>query len=144
VSLGRIFDGSLLSVPSQDVPVSMINRNGNRKFNRKLLQNEGYWCMILRTYIRNDDPFLERIKSGVSSNVSIGGFASDSFLCGKCAIPYGQTVDGHKCTHYPAHPFFGRDLDDERESPFSTMTDMTDFGEVSMVPIGAIPNARVI
>jgi len=40
--------------------------------------------------------------------------------------------------------YWGRDLSDEREAPFSTMTGITDFKEVSAVPIGAVPNARFL
>jgi len=53
VAMGRIIDGSLVSLPSSSVPGTMLNRMGNKKFNRKIVQSEGYWAMMLRAYVLN-------------------------------------------------------------------------------------------
>lgn len=139
---GRTFSSQLVHIPGNQVPTGFV-KGEYAKENRKILAEEGLYRVYARSFLRADNAeMIQRLRFSEFSGVSPGGIRGRTVKCGICKIPYRETVDGHKCTHYP--PYWRRDLNDENEAPYSIITDMYDLYEWSLVTVPAQPLAGIV
>lgn len=137
---GRTFEATTITTPYDKVPKEIMDRVDNLKENRKIVKAEGYVECVASTFTSIDHSVLASLRFAQTSEISTGGFDFHKILCPLCNVEF-QTAN---CKHYPPSPWFGRDPDDENESPFYIRSELFDILEWSLVTCPNLPNAGVV
>ena len=127
---------------SDKAPADAIDMAGNRKLNRRVIDEEGYAATIFEVFSDPNNPVISAIRNGYIGKVSTGGFEFSDFYCPECGISFRD----ERCPHEIPDKYWGitHDKYPDQVAPYAIRVGLSDMGEVSIVTIPNLPNAGVI
>lgn len=140
-NFGRTFDTWLSS--SDSAPAEVLDRAGMGRINRKIVEREGFHQVGVLTYIDANHPVLDGIRKGIYSEVSMGGFAFNDFVCPICNTSFTDASCPHglpgpmQRSPYAKLYFSKEELD--MFAPYYERVGVSDIGEISLVSIPNLP-----
>ena len=119
-------------------PIEIIEAAGNGKFNRQIIEAEGYHSIHFDAAIRIASPLMDALRYCQVQYLSQGGFEYTDIWCPICNCSYHDDDCPHLLPSY-----WGND-DPKFTMPYYERKDITDLGEISLVTIPNLPGARVV
>jgi hypothetical protein len=119
-------------------PIELIEAAGNGKYNRKIIEAEGYQSIHFDAAIRVNSPLMDSLRYCEVQNISQGGFEYKDIWCPLCDCSYHDP----ECPHFL--PSYWDDGDPKYTMPYYERKDVTDLGEISLVTIPNLPCMRVV
>jgi hypothetical protein len=119
-------------------PIDLIEAAGNGKYNRKIIEAEGYQSIHFDAAMRINSPLVDALRFCEVQFISQGGFAFNDIWCPTCCTSYYEA----DCPHLL--PSYYGDDDNLTIMPYYERKDVTDLGEISLVTIPNLPGARVV
>jgi hypothetical protein len=119
-------------------PIELIEAAGNGKYNRKIIEAEGYQAVHFDAVIRIASPLMDALRYCEVQFISQGGFEYTDIWCPTCDCSYYDDA----CPHLL--PSYWGDNDPKLTMPYYERKDVTDLAEISLVTIPNLPGARVV
>lgn len=141
---GRIFDARVAQCTNADTIKAAIAQAGNDRWNRSVVDKEGYWCLILDAYFPIWSSAPDKIRMGTFDSVSLGAFRFDwdKVGCPICELPFSNKECPHAPPVFDDGIFFGPES--ENVAPYYIRPVPFDLGEVSFVTVPNLPRAGVL
>lgn len=133
---GLCFDAS---VQTSEATPEMIDKAGNGIENKNIIEKEGYQYVDVSVAFPAFSPILEALRFGKCGAVSMGGFVYRERWCPLCECSF----DDKKCPHFIPDMWMYHPNKNDEVAPYYIRRDIFDLGELSLVLIPNLPNARV-
>ncbi len=137
--IGRLIEGTVQR--SMSAPADVLDMAGWGEENRTIVQRDGFCQAIMYGYIQSNTPWVDALRYGRLSEVSVGRFIYEYHGCPICKIP----LDSPDCPHDFMMPW--EDYEDMSEGEYVTYFErknLIDVMEMSLVSLPACPNAGVV
>lgn len=125
-------------VRDMTAPIELIEAAGNGRYNRKIIEAEGYQSIHFDVSMRVNSPLMDALRYCEVQYISQGGFDFEDIWCPLCDCSYYDP----ECPHLL--PSCWGDDDPKLTMPYYERKDVTDLGEISLVTIPNLPGARVV
>jgi hypothetical protein len=119
-------------------PIHLIEAAGNGKYNRKIIEAEGYQSIHFDVSMRVNSPLMDALRYCEVQFLSQGGFDFKDIWCPICDCSYYDP----DCPHF-LYSWYDAE-DSKLTMPYYERKDIVDLGEISLVTIPNLPGARVV